>query len=355
MVEPFKRRKSRVVKIGNIAIGGDMPIAVQSMTNTDTNDVEATIAQIERLKEAGCEIVRVAVPSRKTVEAFKKIVDHFKGKIPIVADVHFDYKIAVMCADAGADKIRINPGNIGGFEKVREVIASAKANGIPIRIGVNSGSLEMDLIDKYGGVNADALVESAVRWVRFFEDMGFYDIVISVKSAYVPQMIEAYRKIAQMVEYPLHLGVTEAGTPKSGIIKSAIGIGTLLAEGIGDTFRVSLTADPVEEVKAAWEILKALQIRTKGVMLIACPTCGRTKIDLISLAEKVEKALEGVNKNIKVAVMGCEVNGPGEAREADIGIAAGKGQGILFIKGKPVKRLKEEELLPALLEEIEKL
>jgi (E)-4-hydroxy-3-methylbut-2-enyl-diphosphate synthase len=355
MVEPFKRRKSRVVKIGNLAIGGDMPIAVQSMTNTDTNDVEATIAQIEKLMNAGCEIVRVAVPSRKTVEPFKKIVDYFKGKIPIVADVHFDYKIAVMCADAGADKIRINPGNIGGFEKVKEVIAAAKANGIPIRIGVNSGSLEMDLIDKYGGVNADALVESALRWVRFFEDQGFYDIVISVKSAYVPQMIEAYRKIAKLVDYPLHLGVTEAGTPKTGIIKSAIGIGTLLAEGIGDTFRVSLTADPVEEVKVAWEILKALQIRTRGVMLIACPTCGRTKIDLISLAEKVEKVLEGVNKNIKVAVMGCEVNGPGEAREADIGIAAGKGQGILFIKGKPVKRLKEEELLPALLEEIEKL
>ncbi len=355
MVEPFKRRKSRVVKIGNIAIGGDMPIAVQSMTNTDTNDVEATIAQIERLKDAGCEIVRVAVPIRKTVESFKKIVDQFKGKIPIVADVHFDHKIAIMCADAGADKIRINPGNIGGFEKVKEVIAAAKANGIPIRIGVNSGSLEMDLIDKYGGVNADALVESAVRWVRFFEDQGFYDIVISVKSAYVPQMIEAYRKIANIVDYPLHLGVTEAGTPKTGIIKSAIGIGTLLAEGIGDTFRVSLTADPVEEVKVAWEILKSLQIRTRGVMLIACPTCGRTKIDLISLAEEVEKALEGINKNIKVAVMGCEVNGPGEAREADIGIAAGKGQGILFIKGKPVKRLKEEELLPALIEEIEKL
>ncbi len=355
MVEPFKGRKSRVVKIGNLAIGGDMPIAVQSMTNTDTNDVEATIAQIENLMNAGCEIVRVAVPSRKTVEPFKKIVDYFKGKIPIVADVHFDYKIAVMCSDAGADKIRINPGNIGGFEKVKEVIAAAKANGIPIRIGVNSGSLEMDLIDKYGGVNADALVKSAVRWVRFFEDQGFYDIVISVKSAYVPQMIEAYRKIAKLVDYPLHLGVTEAGTPKTGIIKSAIGIGTLLAEGIGDTFRVSLTADPVEEVKVAWEILKALQIRTRGVMLIACPTCGRTKIDLISLAEKVEKALEGVNKNIKVAVMGCEVNGPGEAREADIGIAAGNGQGILFIKGKPVKRLKEEELLPALLEEIEKL
>ncbi len=349
----IRRKKTRVVRIGNVRIGGDNPIAVQSMTSTDTNDVEATIGQIERLVDAGCEIVRVAVPSRRTVPAFKRIVDHFKGKVPIVADVHFDYKIALMAADAGADKIRINPGNIGGKDKVREVIAAAKANRIPIRIGVNAGSLEMDLIDKYGGVTVDGIVESAVRWVRFFEDEGFEDIVVSAKSAYVPQMIEAYRRLSELIDYPLHLGVTEAGTPKTGIIKSSVGIGTLLAEGIGDTFRVSLTADPVEEVRVAWEILKSLQIRSRGIMLIACPTCGRTKIDLIGLAERVERALEGVKLPLKVAVMGCEVNGPGEAREADIGIAAGKGSGFIFVKGKPIKRVKEEDLLDALIEEIE--
>ncbi len=350
----IERKKTRVVRIGNVAIGGDNPIAVQSMTTTDTNDVEATIGQIERLVDAGCEIVRVAVPSRRTIPAFKKIAEYFKGRVPIVADVHFDYKIAIMAADAGADKIRINPGNIGGKEKVKEVIAAAKANRIPIRIGVNAGSLEMDLIDKYGGVTVEGIVESAVRWVRFFEEEGFEDIVVSAKSAYVPQMIEAYRRLSQLIDYPLHLGVTEAGTPKTGIIKSAVGIGTLLAEGIGDTFRVSLTADPVEEVRVAWEILKSLQIRSRGIMLVACPTCGRTKIDLIGLAERVEKALEGVKLPLKVAVMGCEVNGPGEAREADIGIAAGKGSGFIFVKGKPVKRVKEEELLSALLEEIER-
>ncbi len=349
----IRRRKTRVVRIGNVAIGGDNPIAVQSMTTTDTNDVEATVGQIERLVEAGCEIVRVAVPSRRTIPAFKRIAEYFKGKVPIVADIHFDYKIAVMAADAGADKIRINPGNIGGKEKVKEVIAAAKANRIPIRIGVNAGSLEMDLIDKYGGVTVEGIVESAVRWVRFFEDQGFEDVVVSAKSAYVPQMIEAYRRLSELIDYPLHLGVTEAGTPKTGIIKSAVGIGTLLAEGIGDTFRVSLTADPVEEVRVAWEILKSLQIRSRGIMLVACPTCGRTKIDLIGLAEKVEKALEGVKLPLKVAVMGCEVNGPGEAREADIGIAAGKGSGFIFVRGKPVRRVKEEELLDALLEEIE--
>ncbi len=350
----IERKRTRVVRIGNVAIGGDNPIAVQSMTTTDTNDVEATIGQIERLVDAGCEIVRVAVPSRRTIPAFKKIAEYFKGKVPIVADVHFDYKIAIMAADAGADKIRINPGNIGGKEKVKEVIAAAKANRVPIRIGVNAGSLEMDLIDKYGGVTVEGIVESAVRWVRFFEEQGFEDIVVSAKSAYVPQMIEAYRRLSELIDYPLHLGVTEAGTPKTGIIKSAVGIGTLLAEGIGDTFRVSLTADPVEEVRVAWEILKSLQIRSRGIMLVACPTCGRTKIDLIGLAERVEKALEGVKLPLKVAVMGCEVNGPGEAREADIGIAAGKGSGFIFVKGKPIKRVKEEELLDALLEEIER-
>ena len=260
-----------------------------------------------------------------------------------------------MAADAGVDKVRINPGNIGGKERVREVIRAAKANGIPIRIGVNAGSLERELIDKHGGVTADALVESAVRWIEFFVDEGFEDIVVSVKSAIVPQMIEAYTKLSRLTDFPLHLGVTEAGPPKTGIIKSAIGIGSLLYQGIGDTFRVSLTADPVEEVKAAWEILKALEIRSRGPNIIACPTCGRTKVDLMKLVEKVEKALENETLPIKVAVMGCEVNGPGEARMADVGIASGLRSGVVFRKGKPVKRVSEEELVDALLEEIRRI
>lgn len=355
MYEPIRRRKSRVVKIGKINIGGEYPIAVQSMTTTKTEDVEATVEQIFRLKEAGCEIVRVAVPTRRHIEPLKEIVKEINGEIPIVADVHFDYKIALMAADAGVDKVRINPGNIGGKERVREVIRAARANSIPIRIGVNAGSLERELIDKYGGVTADALVESAVRWIEFFQDEGFYDIVVSVKSAIVPQMIEAYTKLAKLTDAPLHLGVTEAGPPKTGIIKSAIGIGSLLYQGIGDTFRVSLTADPVEEVKAAWEILKSLEIRSRGPNIIACPTCGRTKVDLFKLVEKVEKALEKETIPIKVAVMGCEVNGPGEARMADVGIASGLKSGVVFRKGKPVKRVKEEELIDALLEEIRRM
>lgn len=355
MYTPIKRRKSREIKIGNIAVGGNNPIRVQSMTNTKTEDVEGTIKQIMELYEAGCEIVRVAVPTRNHIQYLKEILKSVKGIVPIVADVHFDYKIALMAVDVGVDKIRINPGNIGGAQKVKEVISACKLNNIPIRIGVNSGSLERDLIDKYNGVTADALVESALRWLDFFDKEGYLNVVVSVKSAIVPQMIEAYRKLAQKTDVPLHLGVTEAGTIKSGVIKSAIGIGSLLYDGIGDTFRVSLTADPIEEVKVAWEILKALGIRSRGVDIIACPTCGRTKIDLISLAEKVEKILENEKIPIKVAVMGCEVNGPGEASMADVGIAAGKGQGVIFRKGKPIKRLKEEELLNGLLEEIEKI
>jgi (E)-4-hydroxy-3-methylbut-2-enyl-diphosphate synthase len=355
MYTPIKRKKTREVKIGKIGVGGNNPIRVQSMTTTKTEDVEATVNQILELYNAGCEIVRVAVPSRNHVQYMKMIMERVKGIVPIVADVHFDWKIAIMVADVGVDKIRINPGNIGGFQKVREVISACKANNIPIRIGVNSGSLEKDLIDKYNGVTADALVESALRWLDFFDKEGYLNVVVSVKSAIVPQMIEAYRKLSEKTDVPLHLGVTEAGTPKSGIIKSAIGIGSLLYDGIGDTFRVSLTADPLEEVRVAWEILKALGIRSRGVDIIACPTCGRTKIDLISLAEKVEKALENEKAPIKVAVMGCEVNGPGEASMADVGIAAGKGQGVIFRKGVPIKRLKEEELLNGLLEEIEKI
>ncbi len=355
MYEPIKRRKTRVVRIGKLSIGGDNPIAVQSMTTTKTEDVDATVQQIFKLKDAGCEIVRVAVPTRRHIDPLREIIRQVDGQIPIVADVHFDYKIALMAADAGVDKIRINPGNIGGKERVREVIRAAKANGIPIRIGVNAGSLERELIDRYGGVTADALVESAVRWINFFIDEGFEDIVVSVKSAIVPQMIEAYTKLSKLTDFPLHLGVTEAGPPKTGIIKSAIGIGSLLYQGIGDTFRVSLTADPVEEVKAAWEILKALEIRSRGPNIIACPTCGRTKVDLMHLVEKVEKALENETLPIKVAVMGCEVNGPGEARMADVGIASGLKSGVVFRKGKPIKRVREEELVDALLEEIRRI
>ncbi len=355
MFEPIRRRRSRQVRIGKLTIGGEHPIAVQSMTTTKTEDVDATVEQIFKLKEAGCEIVRVAVPTRKHVQYMKEIVRQVDGEIPIVADVHFDYKIAVMVAEVGVDKIRINPGNIGGFQKVKEVISSAKANGIPIRIGVNAGSLERELVDKYGGVTADALVESALRWIRFFEDNNFYDIVVSVKSAIVPQMIEAYTKLASMTDVPLHLGVTEAGPLRSGIVKSAIGIGALLYNGIGDTFRVSLASDPIEEVKTAWEILKALEIRSNGPSIIACPTCGRTKVDLLPLVEKVERALEKEKLPIKVAVMGCEVNGPGEARMADVGIASGYRSGVVFRKGKPVRRVSEEELLEALMQEIEKI
>ncbi len=355
MYEPIRRKKTRVVRIGKISIGGENPIAVQTMTTTKTEDVDATVKQIFQLRDAGAEIVRVAVPTRRHIESLKEILRQVNGEVPIVADVHFDYKIAIMAADAGVDKVRINPGNIGGKERVREVIRAAKANGIPIRIGVNAGSLERELIDKHGGVTADALVESAVRWIEFFVDEGFEDIVVSVKSAIVPQMIEAYTKLSRLTDFPLHLGVTEAGPPKTGIIKSAIGIGSLLYQGIGDTFRVSLTADPVEEVKAAWEILKALEIRSRGPNIIACPTCGRTKVDLMKLVEKVEKALENETLPIKVAVMGCEVNGPGEARMADVGIASGLRSGVVFRKGKPVKRVSEEELVDALLEEIRRI
>ena len=355
MYEPIRRKKTRVVRIGKISIGGENPIAVQTMTTTKTEDVDATVKQIFQLRDAGAEIIRVAVPTRRHIESLKEILRQVNGEVPIVADVHFDYKIAIMAADAGVDKVRINPGNIGGKERVREVIRAAKANGIPIRIGVNAGSLERELIDKHGGVTADALVESAVRWIEFFVDEGFEDIVVSVKSAIVPQMIEAYTKLSRLTDFPLHLGVTEAGPPKTGIIKSAIGIGSLLYQGIGDTFRVSLTADPVEEVKAAWEILKALEIRSRGPNIIACPTCGRTKVDLMKLVEKVEKALENETLPIKVAVMGCEVNGPGEARMADVGIASGLRSGVVFRKGKPVKRVSEEELVDALLEEIRRI
>ena len=346
--------RTKEVKIGKVIIGGDHPVAVQSMTSTLTHDIDATVEQINRLVDAGCEIVRVAIPTWKDLNAFKEI-RKIVPDVPLVADIHFNHKLAIAAIEAGADKIRINPGNIGGKDRVREVIQAAKANKVPIRIGVNSGSLEIDLIDRHGGVTAEAMVESAIRWVKFFEDEDFEDIVISVKSASVPMTIKAYRMLASKTHYPLHVGVTEAGPAYTGIIKSAIGIGALLADGIGDTIRVSLTADPVEEVRAAWEILKALEIRSRGPMLISCPTCGRTRVNLLKIVGEVEEILKGVKLPIKVAVMGCEVNGPGEAKDADVGVAAEPGRGVIFRKGKIIRKVKEEEIPQALLEEIEKL
>ncbi len=350
----YSRRKTRVVKAGNVLIGGDNPVVIQSMCNTDTRDVSATVSQIKALEKAGCEMVRVAVPDMIAAQAIGKIKEQIS--IPLVADIHFDYKLAVEAMAQGIDKIRINPGNIGSKEKVRIVADMAKEKGIPIRIGVNSGSLQKDLLKKFGGhVTPEAMVESALSHVKILEECDFRDIVISIKSSNVPFSIEAYSLLSQAVDYPLHLGITEAGTVYSGTVKSAVGIGSILAMGIGDTIRVSLTGDPTEEIKAAKEILKSLELRKFGVEMISCPTCGRTQIDLISLAQQVEEKCRNINKDIKVAVMGCAVNGPGEAREADIGIAGGHGEGLIFKKGEILKKVPENELLDTLMEEIEKL
>lgn len=350
----YSRRKTRVVKAGNVLIGGDNPVIIQSMCNTDTRDVSATVSQIKALEKAGCEMVRVAVPDMIAAQAIGKIKEQIS--IPLVADIHFDYKLAVEAMAQGIDKIRINPGNIGSKEKVRIVADMAKEKGIPIRIGVNSGSLQKDLLKKFGGhVTPEAMVESALSHVKILEECDFRDMVISIKSSNVPFSIEAYSLLSQAVDYPLHLGITEAGTVYSGTVKSAVGIGSILAMGIGDTIRVSLTGDPTEEIKAAKEILKSLELRKFGVEMISCPTCGRTQIDLISLAQQVEEKCRNINKDIKVAVMGCAVNGPGEAREADIGIAGGHGEGLIFKKGEILKKVPENELLDTLMEEIEKL
>lgn len=350
----YSRRKTRVVKAGNVLIGGDNPVVIQSMCNTDTRDVSATVSQIKALEKAGCEMVRVAVPDMIAAQAIGKIKEQIS--IPLVADIHFDYKLAVEAMAQGIDKIRINPGNIGSKEKVRIVADMAKEKGIPIRIGVNSGSLQKDLLKKFGGhVTPEAMVESALSHVKILEECDFRDVVISIKSSNVPFSIEAYSLLSQAVDYPLHLGITEAGTVYSGTVKSAVGIGSILAMGIGDTIRVSLTGDPTEEIKAAKEILKSLELRKFGVEMISCPTCGRTQIDLISLAQQVEEKCRNINKDIKVAVMGCAVNGPGEAREADIGIAGGHGEGLIFKKGEILKKVPENELLDTLMEEIEKL
>ena len=350
----MQRRKTRELFIGSVGIGSMHPISIQSMTNTDTHDIRATLAQINALAEAGCDIVRVTVPDNEAAVALKEICQ--KSPVPIVADIHFDYKLALAAMEAGVDALRINPGNIGSRDKVELVVNKAKECHIPIRIGVNSGSVPKDILAKYDGhPTAEALVESAMRHVKILEELDFHNIKISLKSSDVPTMIEAYRLIAQTVDYPLHVGVTEAGNAKHGIVKSAVGIGTLLAEGIGDTVRVSLTGDPVEEVAVAKQILRALGLYRQGVDIISCPTCGRTKINLPELVDKIDQATSHLTYPLKIAVMGCAVNGPGEAKEADIGIAGGTGEGILFKKGEIIAHVPEEEIVPALLQEIEKM
>ena len=344
---------SRQMNIGGVTIGGGAAVAIQSMCSTRTEDVAATVAQILRLEQAGCEIVRVAVPTMEAARAIGQIKKAIH--IPLVADIHFDYRLALQCAAEGVDKIRINPGNIGSQERVQAVAEACRRHHIPIRIGVNGGSLEKPLLEQYGGVTAQALVDSAMGHVRLLNDCGFDDICLSVKCSHVPTNMQAYTLLSRQTDYPLHLGVTEAGTPEMGVLKSAIGIGGLLCQGIGDTIRVSLTADPVEEVVAAKRILQAIDMRRSGPNLISCPTCGRTKYDMIPIAHEVEQRLRDCTKPITVAVMGCAVNGPGEARNADVGIAGGDGEGLLFRKGEILYKVPQERLVDALMAEIEKL
>ncbi len=346
---------SKEVKCGNIVIGGGAPVSIQSMTNTDPHDADACISQVKALEEAGCEIVRLTVPDEEAAACFGKVRE--AADIPLVADIHFDYKMALMAMDMGADKIRINPGNIGGPEKTKLVVDKAKKKGIPIRVGVNSGSLEKDILEKFGGVTDEGLVESALRNVKLLEDMDFGDIVISIKSSDVLMNTKAYRLMSERSDYPLHIGVTEAGTPEMGIVKSAVGLGALLMEGIGDTMRVSLTGDPVREIYAAKKILAAAGVRPMAMELVSCPTCGRTKVDLDSIAGEVETKLMPIaerrvkegRKPIKVAVMGCVVNGPGEAKGCDFGVACGKGEGLIFINGEPQKKVSEKEITGELI------
>ncbi|MGL5581275.1 MAG: flavodoxin-dependent (E)-4-hydroxy-3-methylbut-2-enyl-diphosphate synthase, partial [Cetobacterium sp.] len=343
--------ESKVVKVGNILIGGGNDVIIQSMTNTPTTDVEKTVNQIKKLQEEGCQLVRVTVNTEEAAKKIKEIKE--KIDIPLVADIHFDYRLALLAIENGIDKLRINPGNIGSDEKVEIVVKKAMEKGVPIRIGVNSGSLEKTILEKYGKPTSDAMVESALYHMRLLEKFNFTDIIISLKSSNVKMMVEAYRKLAKLCNYPLHLGVTEAGTAFQGTVKSAIGIGSLLVDGIGDTIRVSLTEDPVEEIKVAKEILKVLGLKEVGVEIVSCPTCGRTEIDLIGLAHQVEKEFEKVDKKIKIAVMGCVVNGPGEAKEADYGVAGGKGVGVLFKKGEVIKKVDEGDILKELKKLIE--
>lgn len=344
------REHTKVIQIGDRKIGGGNPVLIQSMTNTRTEDVEETVRQILALEAAGCEIIRCTVPTQEAAEAIREIKKQIH--IPLVADIHFDYKMAIAAMENGADKIRINPGNIGGAEKIKAVVDVAKARKIPIRVGVNSGSLEKELVEKYHGVTAQGLVESALDKVKIIEDLGYDNLVISIKSSDVMMCVKAHELLAEQTNYPLHVGITEAGTVYSGNIKSAVGLGIILYEGIGDTIRVSLTGDPLEEIKSAKRILKTLNLRKSGVEVVSCPTCGRTKIDLIGLANQVETMVQEFPLDIKVAVMGCVVNGPGEAKEADIGIAGGKGEGLLIKKGEIVKKVPEDQLLEVLREEL---
>lgn len=347
----FKRKMTRQIHIGPVAIGGGAPISVQSMTNTKTTDTEATVAQIRALQAAGCDIVRLAVPDMAAAENLGNIIRQVT--VPLVADIHFDYKLALEAIRQGIHALRLNPGNIGGEEKVKAVVRAAKEAHIPIRIGVNAGSLDKKILRKYGGVTPEALVESAMEHVRILEALDFHDMKISLKAHDVPLTIAAYRLMSQTVDYPLHLGITEAGTVNTGIIKSAVGIGALLAEGIGDTFRISLTGDPVVEVRVANEILKSLGLKEYGPTLVACPTCGRTSIDLPAIAAQVEEKLRGIEEPIEVAVMGCVVNGPGEARGADVGIAGGNGEGLVFRKGEIIRKVPEADLVSELFKEID--
>lgn len=349
----FERRKTRELTLGSQKIGGNSKITVQSMTNTKTHDAEATLAQIRELAAAGCDIIRCAVPDMPAAEGLKRICK--ESPIPVIADIHFDYKLALAAIEAGVDGLRLNPGNIGGEERVRAVVEAARPKNIPIRIGVNAGSLPKDLLEKYGHPTPEAMVEAAWRHIKILEDMDYHNIKVSLKCHDVPTTLSAYRLMASQCDYPLHVGVTEAGTVNSGIIKSAVGIGTLLAEGIGDTIRVSLTGDPVNEVKVAYNILKSLGLREYGPTLISCPTCGRTQINLEKLALEVEKRLDAITEPIVVAVMGCVVNGPGEAREADVGIAGGKGEGLIFRKGEVLRKVPEDRIIDELFVEIDKI
>ena len=347
------RRKTKPVFVGGVQVGGGAPVSVQSMTKSDTRDVVSTVEQINALAESGCEIIRAAVPDAEAAAALPAILSGIS--IPFVADIHFDHRLALEAIKAGVDGLRINPGNIGGRNKVEEVVRAAQGHGIPIRIGVNAGSLEKELMAKYGGVTAMAMVESAMRHVNILEDLNFTDIKLSLKASNVPLMLEAYRLMSEKVNYPLHVGVTESGTLRYGAVKSAVGIGILLSEGIGDTIRVSLTGHPVHEVRAGFDILRALGLRSRGVEIISCPTCGRTEIDLIKIAEAVENKLQRVDRPLKIAVMGCAVNGPGEAREADIGIAGGDGEALLFKKGEIIRKIPQDKIVEELLAEIDRL
>ena len=349
----YTREQTRKVMVKDVAIGGGSPVVIQSMTNTKTQDIEATVRQILELEEAGCEIVRVAVPHEEAARAIEKIVPRIH--IPLVADIHFDYRLALMAIENGINKLRINPGNIGNEERVKVVVEKAKAYGIPIRIGVNSGSISKQNLQKYGGVNAESMVESASEHIRILEALDFKDIVVSLKASNVPLAIETYTTFANRYDYPLHVGITEAGTLYKGTIKSSVGLGAILSRGIGDTIRVSLSDDPIKEIECAQNVLQSLGLAQYGVEIISCPTCGRTEVGLIELAQKVEAATKHIQKNIKIAVMGCVVNGPGEAREADIGIAGGRGEGLIFKKGEILKKVKEDELFDVFMEEVNKL